>query len=194
MQMCEFTDSAPTGARGTGKLGRRVWRRAVALCSVAAACALVAGACASAGEDGPVLGDVLEGGTRLDSRLVLERAQSDLEEPVRTVFRGDAPWRRFLERALGPGGSRRSVPDVGFDDRMAVVAGMGRRATGGFQLDITGVYERSDSLFVAVQHLLPGQDCIVTQSVTSPLQAVSVPRRRGPVRFVVEERTLDCSH
>lgn len=164
--------------------------RSTAWAAAVASLVCVAGACASGVED-PVLGDILEGSSELDSRPVVGRAHSELEEAVRTVIRDRQAWERFLEDAVGP--DARDVETPGFGDRMVVVAAMGRRPTGGFQLRITGVYSRNDSILVGVQHLLPGRNCIVTQAVTSPFEALSVPAREGPVRFIVEERTLSCS-
>lgn len=129
---------------------------------------------------------------RLAPEFILQRAQSQLDEPVRGVIRTESEWKEFLQEAFGRGESAESA-GVDFGDSFVAVASMGERATGGFNVSIPDAYVRRDSMFVLVRHTIPGKNCIVPQARTAPVTAVSVPRVAGNLRFVVEERTLSCN-
>lgn len=139
----------------------------------------------------PELSSITQDSERIGPEVLLHRAHSQLEEPVRGSVTSMSEWREFLREAL-PGEVEPLVDRVDFSRSFVAVAGMGTRPTGGFNVAIPDAYLRRDSMFVLIRHTIPGKDCVVPQVQTSPVEAVVLPRRAEEVRFVVEEHTLSC--
>lgn len=139
----------------------------------------------------PDLASITRDSERLTPELLLHRAQSRLEDPVRRTLENRSEWASFLDESLMERAASVET-STNFASSFIAVAAMGRRPTGGFNIAIPDAYIRRDSMFVLVRHTIPGKDCIVPQAQTSPLVAVSLPRAADDVRFVVEERTLSC--
>ena len=139
----------------------------------------------------PDLASVTHESQHITPQLLLHRAQSRLEDPVRRTPESRSEWATFLSESLAEQAASVEA-DINFASSFVAVAAMGRRATGGFNISIPDAYVRRDSMFVLVRHTIPGRNCIVPQAQTSPLVAVSLPRVASEVRFVVEERTLSC--
>lgn len=139
----------------------------------------------------PDLASITRESEHITPELLLHRAQSRLEDPVRRTLESRSEWTTFLGESLA---EQAASVEAGTDfaSSFIAVAAMGRRPTGGFNISIPDAYVRRDSMFVLVRHTIPGKNCIVPQAQTSPLVAVSLPQVASEVRFVVEERTLSC--
>ncbi len=137
------------------------------------------------------LDSITRNSERVSPEVLLHRAHSQLEEPVRGSVVGESEWREFLEEAL-PQEAEAFTGAVDFSRSFVAVAGLGIRPTGGFNVAIPDAYVRGDSMFVLIQHTIPGRDCVVPQVQTSPVEAVTLPRKAENIRFVVEEKTLAC--
>lgn len=137
------------------------------------------------------LSSVTRNSQRISPDILFHRAHSELEEPVRRSIRSESELGEFLQGAL-PQEMQRFADQVDFSGSFVAVAGMGTRPTGGFNVAIPDAYVRRDSMFVLVQHTIPGKDCMVPQVQTSPVEAVILPKVVETVRFVVNERTLSC--
>lgn len=146
-------------------------------------------ACAGSGEAD--LSSITRDAERVSPGVLLHRAQTELEDPVRNSLRSEAELREFLEDAL-PQEAGRFADSVNFASSFVAIAAMGARPTGGFNVAIPEAYVRRDSMFVVVRHTIPGKDCMVPQVQTSPMEAVTLPKIAETVRFVVDERTLNC--
>jgi hypothetical protein len=83
-----------------------------------------------------------------------------------------AEWQRAWE-IIGGG---RLLPEVNFDTRSVVLAYQGRRPTGGYSIEITGVKRVGTVLAVSVNERRPASEDITTQALTSPFVAASIPR------------------
>lgn len=98
-------------------------------------------------------------------------------------------WRTVYE-------SRTPLPDrprIDFDREVVVAAGLGGRATGGHAIGIEAVARHGDTLFATIRESSPGDDCVLTQAVTHPVQAVRVPVSDVDVLVTVErDTTRDC--
>ncbi|MFQ5890181.1 MAG: protease complex subunit PrcB family protein [Gemmatimonadota bacterium] len=117
---------------------------------------------------------------------------SAVEERERRVIRDGGTWTRYwslLTRDLEPPGP---PPTVDFDREMVILAGMGRRATGGYTIAIDSAYVSDEGLVVWVTETSPGAGCVTTQAFTAPAAAARVPRLDGRVRFTETARTRDC--
>ncbi|TVP46332.1 MAG: protease complex subunit PrcB family protein [Gemmatimonadales bacterium] len=163
--------------------------RTVALV-VAAALASSAFACTQGGVVG-----IPDAATQLSGQqvqTVLQTGNSGLDQRSRTVLRSQAEWADAWTRAHALLIPAPAVPPLDFDARIVVLAAMGQRASGGYAIEISGVHQDGDDLYVRVREVRPGPGCGMTMALTAPVHAVSVPRVAGTVRFVETEVTRDC--
>lgn len=72
-------------------------------------------------------------------------------------------------------------PDIDFSSELVVAVFMGKRTSGGYAIEVTGAYETTDAVRVAVARRAPGPDDLVTMAITSPYHIVALPRRDKPV-------------
>lgn len=105
---------------------------------------------------------------------------------VREESRWAAHWEPLTRVELGF-----VIEPVDFGQHMVIIASMGRRNTGGFQVRIDGVYRRGSDLFVVVHEITPGR-CLVTQAETTPITAARVPRVSGTVYWVERKSVHHC--
>ncbi len=128
--------------------------------------------------------------------LPIERVFTDpfasITEPRRAVIRDAAAWRDFWREAAPPREPAPTRPDVDFTTSMLLVAAMGQRGTGGYEIHIERVYERDGELIAVVREISPGAGCMLIQALTSPIEVVKIPRYDGPVSFVEERERRDC--
>lgn len=122
---------------------------------------------------------------------LLAQQQSGLQAPVELVVRD----RAALERAWAD--VHRDVPSapvpaVDFAQRMVLVVGLGERTTGGHTVRIDAVAAEGAGAVVRYTATAPGEGCMTTQVITSPVEVVSVPRATGAVRFERREATSSC--
>jgi len=113
---------------------------------------------------------------------------SGIETRERMVIRDQAAWITLWDRLNAGAGVQPQVdaPVVDFDRYMVIVATMGLRHTGGFQIIVQSVHRVGADLYVVVDER-GHAGCGVTQAFTEPLDGVVVPRTEGEVVFV--ERT-----
>jgi uncharacterized protein (DUF885 family) len=82
-------------------------------------------------------------------------------------------------------------PGVNFSTQAVVVVAQGRKSTGGFSIEITGIKRVGTVLAVSVNERHPASGDITTQGLSSPYVAVSIPRppTGASVRFADERVT-----
>lgn len=152
---------------------------------------LVAGSCGL----GSVTGVPADATVVPDDRVepLLDESYGDLDEEAREVVRTPELWAdawQRLHEGVSPVPER---PAVDFERSMVVVAAMGSRPSGGYDIEVEGVHRQGETLYVVVQETSPGERCGVTLAITAPTTAVRVPRVSGDVHFVEKETTHDCS-
>ncbi len=124
---------------------------------------------------------------------LLDESYSGLDEPTREVIRTPGAWAdawQQLHEGQSPVPER---PAVDFEDSMVVLAAMGSRPTGGYDIEVESVHRDGKSLYVVVRETSPGESCGLTQAITAPATAVRVPRVDGDVEFVEKEAVSECS-
>jgi hypothetical protein len=107
---------------------------------------------------------------------------------IRAPEAWEAQWRRLTARQGPPS----SLPAVDFSRHMVLLAAMGQRPTGGYQVVIDRVLEQPDALEAHVRHISPGPRCGTTAALTQPADVVIIPASPKPVRWLVEEQISDC--
>ncbi len=103
-------------------------------------------------------------------------------------------WQAFWSAVMADRGSPRGAPPVDFQQKMVLAAAMGRRTTGGYFVSIDEATSdvAASRLNVRVREVSPGKMCAVSQSLSSPIDAVLVPNSNYQVRFVEEQCVFEC--
>ena len=125
----------------------------------------------------------------LDARVILDTKYGGIAEPERSVIRNAAAWDAFWNR-LRDAGEIEPVPTpaVDFDSRIAIVAILGERDRGGFDIDISDLALSGDDLVVGIRLTIPGATCSQPEVRTTPLSIVTVAETNAPVVF--DEMTI----
>jgi hypothetical protein len=105
-----------------------------------------------------------------------------LEPPLRCVIRDKSDWTEI--RILGRLRLNRSFKGVEFGSETVLLAGLGNRRTGGYDVRFDSVAVRNDTLFAFVGRSAPGPGSVLSADTTSPVEVLRVPRFDGPVVFV----------
>ena len=124
-----------------------------------------------------------------DEALNPLRYFSGYDAPARLVIRDEARWARVWQRAATSASSH-SLPRVDFDRHMIIFAAMGEKPSGGYHIDIEGLFRRGDDMYVVVRETFPR--CGSPDVITAPATAALVPRNRGRVYFV-ERKNSRCA-
>lgn len=159
---------------------------------LAAAALLAAVACGNAGNatptPNPVGADVSTESQPIER--LLSQPNSALQESMELVVRDRAALERVWANIHGdvPG----PPPAVDFAQRTVIVVALGERATGGHAVRVDAVAAQNGGAVVRYTATSPGQGCMTTQMITSPIEVVSVPRVTGEVRFEQRRATASC--
>lgn len=136
--------------------------------------------------------DVPASATPLPFVSVLKLQYSGLVEEVQEVLKSRADWANLWSAATSGFDPSRDVPAVDFGRDVVLVAALGRRPTGGYEVFFTAVYEDKEYLYAIVTEVSPGIGCLTSQAFTAPVAIVTVPRREKPVRFVERADVRNC--
>lgn len=157
---------------------------------------LAAGACTPAGtpSNGEEGDPGFEAGA-VETEALLEAQWTGFDEPRRELIRDAETWRSAWSTAHQGTEPSPPVPPVDFSGQSVVLAAMGRRATGGYELTVSEVRRTEGTLGVTVREVSPGPGCIVTHALTSPAVAVRIPvagAAAPEATFEVVEETRNC--
>lgn len=124
---------------------------------------------------------------------LFDDSNSGLDERTREVIRTPGAWAdawQQLHEGQSPVPER---PAVDFDDSLVILAAMGSRPTGGYDIEVESVHRDGESLYAVIRETSPGDGCGLTQAFTAPATAVRVPRVDGDVELVEKETVNECS-
>jgi hypothetical protein len=108
---------------------------------------------------------------------------SGIEEKVEAVFydvRAFSSFFRIIHTGETPAPE---VPAVDFEKDMVIAVSPGPRMTGGYDVEIVGIFEAGGKLVVEILYTEPGPDDMVTEAITQPHHIVSTPKSGLPVEF-----------
>ena len=116
---------------------------------------------------------------------------SGFTEPTELVLRDAVA----LERAWGTlygGLPGNPPPTVDFTRDMVVLVALGERSTGGHTVRVESVTSAPGGATVRYTATRPGANCMTTQEITSPVEAVQATRVSGEVRFERRDVVQEC--
>jgi hypothetical protein len=130
--------------------------------------------------------------TRLRAEPYSFTDYSGLKAAERLVIRDEATWRATWA-AIGRNSTPVPPPPaIDFEREMLVVAALGERSTGGYNIIVESASATGEALTVRIHSTAPGSSCLTTQAQTQPVDIARLPRMQGPVTFVDEASVSDC--
>lgn len=141
--------------------------------------------------------EVPAGATPVAFRSVAElgpyRSSSGLQQRQRVVVENPQAWEALWGTLTSRQPQAPARPSVDFNRERLVVVSMGERPSGGYAIEVEGVFQSGGSLYVSVLEVSPGSDCMTTTALTQPVAAVALPAGREPVKFVERTKVQSCS-
>ncbi len=127
-----------------------------------------------------------------DSAAVVAHAyNTGFTQSSRAVVKDAAAWAAAWSQFRGSVEPEPSLPVVDFDADVVIVAALGPRPTGGFDIRVDSVASHGGTV-VYVTTFAPGQTCITTQAFTSPAVLVRLPRPAEPIAFQDRDVVFQC--
>jgi hypothetical protein len=134
-----------------------------------------------------------DGEDGVEFRVLFTEHSSGTSEPLELVIRDVAEWRDRWAQIVSNRHPPPDPPDVDFDRDMVVLVGIGERGTGGYTVEIVDVGSVDGALRVVFRERIPGDSCVVTRALTSPITGVTVPRMDGSASFEHRTEIYECS-
>lgn len=166
------------------------------LCGIAAAIWIIA----CRGGDGPNLGAGLTDPPPTPLTLIRFRSDSiayalysGISTPENLIIRDAASWSALWQLIHATENPVAPLPSVDFGQEMIVVAALGTRRTGGYNVLLTEATEDASGIHVQIVATSPGSDCLTTQALTQPVDLARVARRDAPVQFSITVSVTPCS-
>jgi len=113
-------------------------------------------------------------------------------DPMRAVIRDSTAWRQLWERINRPFVPQPSLPEIDFGREMIVVAALGSRPNGGYDVIIEGAQQDSVGIQISVRVATPAAGCPTAAVMTQPVDLARVPASDQPVRFREHDVVVAC--
>lgn len=126
------------------------------------------------------------------SLTVAHEFTSGLTDSTRVLVRDREQWVEVWSRIHANRQNPPPAPDVAFDEELVVVAALGQRPSGGYNIGIDSVVQHEHGAVAYVSRHAPGPQCAVTEALTQPVHALRVPRFEGQILFVERTFVSEC--
>jgi hypothetical protein len=113
-------------------------------------------------------------------REVAKGVYSDIEEPVKRVFRNEGEWKKWWTEQM-TNSDAKDAPKVDFSKELVIVAAMGTKPTSGYKIDCTAITRKGEVLTAVFTTQKPGLDDMLLQALTAPYVVIAVPLHAGEV-------------
>jgi hypothetical protein len=130
--------------------------------------------------------------TRLARGATAYSTYSGLVDSTRAVVRDSAEWSAMWRGITRPFYPPPPLPRVDFDHDMVVVAALGARSTGGYDIVIEGASQDASSIEIALRASSPAPGCPVSAATTQPVDVATIPASTRPVRFRQTSIIVPC--
>ena len=108
---------------------------------------------------------------------------SGLEDRKDYVIKDASEWKNLWEVAYARVSQKPALPVVDFNNEMIIAVAQGSHSTGGYNIEVTGILEKENSLEVQVKETSPAPGAIVTQAFTQPFHIVKTKKSDKEVVF-----------
>ena len=110
---------------------------------------------------------------------------SGIQEPTQTVVTNQAQWTDLWAKHVAQKTPQPPAPEVNFDKETVIFVTLGRKNSGGYGVEITGVRRSGNTREILVSTTDPKPGGLTIQALTAPFHIVAVPRLQDPVKFKV---------
>jgi hypothetical protein len=157
------------------------------------AAAAVIGACRSALAAGqPAAAPEPVQVSRFDDRIAGFSQTSGFRDAVRLVVRDTGSWRRAWAQMNARFFPQPPLPSVDFSRETVLLAALGARSSGGYEIHIDSAARLPDGVEVTVRSVLPADGCTVAAVYTQPVDVAKIPAGPLPVRFREQTASVSC--
>jgi len=129
--------------------------------------------------------------TRLRAEPYSFTFYSGLNDQQRIVVRDQTQWKEIWQQIWKRASPTPDLPSIDFSREMVIVASMGNKPTGGYNILIDAASESGGGINVVIKSVSPGR-CSVTQAFSQPVDIARVTRRDGSVTFTERTEVLSC--
>lgn len=126
--------------------------------------------------------------------ILFHGAYSGLGDSARLVIRDSGTWAAIWTQLATGRQPQPPLPSVDFGTERVLLAALGQRNTGGYDIRIDSLvrYERGSVAYVTTR--APGRSCGTTQALTQPVEIVRLaPLPLEPVAFDQQAVVIDCA-
>ena len=148
----------------------------------------MAGGCMSTGANNAEAGPRLSVFVPTQDATLAKQTVSGITARERLVIRDPTEWPTMWSRIHAAQSPPPAVVQPDFNAEMAVVAALGEKPSGGFDIVIDSVTRHERGSIVYVTERSPGSGCMTTAVVTQPVHAVRAPKTDGTIWW--RERSL----
>jgi hypothetical protein len=124
---------------------------------------------------------------------LVQSQHSGVTDSLRLVVRDQATWEQTWARIHSYLVPAPSIVSPDFSTEVVVMASLGERNSGGYEIQIDSVTRHANGAVVHLTRYAPGPRCFNTAALTQPVHAVRMPRTNGPVLFRERLQVRDCS-
>ena len=117
---------------------------------------------------------------------------SGLDDRLHVMVRDVSTWSKLWQAIWLRHSPLPPRPEVDFSRDMLVVAALGTRPTGGYEIYVDSAYQRTDHLEVVIRTVAPGEGCGRFQAVTQPVDIARLRRSSQPVRYRERSTIHEC--
>lgn len=118
---------------------------------------------------------------------------SSVRAPERTVIGDMTAWRAAWSRLWAGAALEPPLPAVDFAREVIVLAALGERPTGGYQILVdSATVAREGGVVVYVRTVSLGATCGAYQALTQPVDLARLPRVQGPATFREHAVVANC--
>ena len=132
------------------------------------------------------------GGPKLSEPRRTSLLHGGISQRSRLVIRNRDEFNELWKQLTGPSSYKPPLPEVDFSREMIVVAAMGQKPSGGYEIIIDSACEVDNHIEVLVRSV--DSKCgLQTAVLTAPVDIVRLPRTESPVVFRETEVSSDCN-
>ncbi len=113
---------------------------------------------------------------KITMRTLAMGAFSGITEARQEVIKNQAAWNKFIAVHHTNTKSSPQLPAVDFAREMVIAVTLGRKNSGGYGIEITGVEAAANRLKVTVKGTAPASGAMVIAALTAPFHFVAVPQ------------------
>jgi len=127
------------------------------------------------------------------SSILVESSYTGITDARLSVISDSAAWQAAWSEMFGTLAPQPPAPVVDFAAQSVLLVALGSRPTGGYSIRIDSVAHSATQNVVFVTDTSPGSGCLVTQAITTPVEAVVTPWPVDAAQWYTSRVTHDCT-